>query len=67
MCSFKADNISSEELQDEARFTELLMMQEEIKTLPFGDVWEEYCRREGVGGNWFAEIKKYEQEVLFKR
>lgn len=55
------------ELQDEARFTELLMMQEEIKTLPFGDVWEEYCRREGVGGDWFAEIKKYEQEVLFKR
>lgn len=42
---------------------------EDIKTLPFGDVWDEYCRREGVPvcGEWFNEVKKYEQDVLSKR
>ena len=23
-------------------------MQEEVKTLPFGDIWAEYCARQGV-------------------
>ena len=44
-------------LQDEGRFTELLAMQEEIKTFPFTDVWVEYCRR----------IHAYTEEVLSKR
>ena len=35
-------------LQDEGRMTELMVWQEELKTYPFGDVWEEYLRREGV-------------------
>ena len=35
-------------LQDENRLTELMVLQEEMKTMPFGDVWEEYCVREGV-------------------
>lgn len=55
------------QLQDEARFTELMMLQEEVKTLPFGDIWKEYCRRAGVPENWFEEIEKYEKEVLLKR
>ncbi len=55
-------------LQDESRFTELLVMQEEVKTLPFGDVWDEYCSRCGVSSNdWFKEVKEYEKEVLSKR
>lgn len=42
---------------------------EELKTLPFGEVWDEYCRRNGVpvDGAWFEEVKKYEQNVLSKR
>ena len=46
--------------------TELMVMQEEIKTYPFGDVWNEYCERCGVltDGKWFEEIVKYEQDVL---
>lgn len=56
-------------LQDEAKFTELMALQEEIKTMPFGDIWKEYCRRCGVDGemSWFNEIEKYEKEVLLKR
>ncbi len=56
-------------LQDESRFTELMVKQEEAKMLPFADVWEEYCRQCGVtaGPEWFEEIKKYETEVLSKR
>ena len=57
-------------LQDENRLTELMVMQEEMKTAPFGDIWNEYCERCGVAGDassWFAEIRKYEEEVLLKR
>ena len=56
-------------LQDEAKFTELMVMQEEIKDLPFDEVWQEYCKRQNVVGDksWFDEIKKYEKEVLLKR
>jgi L-rhamnose isomerase len=57
-------------LQDEGNFTERLMLLEAVKTLPFGDIWEEYCRRQGVPANdeeWFAEVKQYEAEILKTR
>ena len=62
-------NAALKALQDENKLTELMMMQEEVKTLPFGDVWAEYCERCGVAGDksWFEEIKKYEADVLSKR
>ena len=62
-------NEALKKLQDENKLTELMMMQEEIKTLPFGDVWAEYCTRCGVAADksWFDEVVKYENEVLSKR
>lgn len=54
-------------LQDESRFTELMVLSEDMKTMPFGEVWEEYLRREGIAADYFAEIKKYENEVLSLR
>ena len=56
-------------LQDEARLTELMAVQETVKLLPLGDIWEEYCARQNVVSDkdFFAEIKKYEDEVLSKR
>ncbi|MGM9626097.1 MAG: L-rhamnose isomerase, partial [Eubacteriales bacterium] len=56
-------------LQDENRYTELMVMQEEMKTLPFGDIWTEYCASCGVAGDtaWFKEIEAYEKDVLLKR
>lgn len=57
------------ELQESNQLTKLLVLQEEIKTLPFGDIWEHYCETEGVPGDekWYSEVEKYETEVLAKR
>ena len=56
-------------LQDAGNFTELMMLQEEIKTYPFGDVWNQFCEMNGVpvGESWYQEVKNYEDTVLFKR
>jgi len=45
------------------------MLQEELKTYPFGAVWDRFCEMTGVPvrESWFEEIKKYEAEVLSKR
>lgn len=62
-------NTELKALQDENRLTELMLMQEEIKTLPFGDIWSEYCEQCGVktGKAWFDDIKAYEKDVLLNR
>ena len=62
-------NAGMKQLQDEGRFTELMVRQEELKTLPFGEVWDEYCRRCGVpeDGKWFDTVMAYERDVQSKR
>ena len=56
-------------LQDEGRFTELLVLQDELKTLPFGDVWDAYCRACGKPGDgeWMPDVKAYERAILKER
>lgn len=56
-------------LQDESRFTELMAVQEALKMMPYGDVWNRYCKECGVVGDFdmFAEVQKYEDMVLSKR
>ena len=54
-------------LQDENNFTEIMYLSEEMKTMPFGDVWDEFLTREDVPKNYLTEVKKYESEVLSKR
>ena len=54
-------------LQLENNFTELMCLQEEIKTAPFGDIWTEYLLREGVEIAYLPQIKEYEEKVLVKR
>lgn len=62
-------NETFKKLQDEGNFTKLMVVQEEMKTMPFGDVWAEYCRECGVSADlsWFKEIEEYEAAVLSKR
>lgn len=50
-------------------YTGRLAMQEEIKTLPFGPIWDYYCETKSVpvGEAWLAEIRKYEKEALSLR
>ena len=55
------------QLQSESNFTEIMYLQEEMKTAPFGDVWNEYLERENVASDYLSEVKKYEQKVLVKR
>ncbi|MBQ2676198.1 MAG: L-rhamnose isomerase [Clostridia bacterium] len=54
-------------LQDNNQLTELMVLSEEFKSLPFGDVWAEYLNRENVLADYLDEVKVYEQEVLSKR
>ena len=62
-------NQQLKELQDSNRFTELMAMQEELKTYPFGDVWDYFCEKNNVPvkGAWLDEVHRYEKEVLSKR
>ena len=62
-------NAKLKQLQDENKLTELMVAQEAAKVLPFGDVWNEYCERANVPTDCalYAEIEKYEKEVLSKR
>ena len=56
-------------LQDTGRFSKLMVLQEEMKTLPFGEIWDEYCRLCGkpADGEWFPQVEEYEKKVLVNR
>ena len=62
-------NAEMTKLQDEGNWTKLMVVQEELKTMPFGEIWDEYCRRCGkpADGEWFAQIEQYEADVQSKR
>ncbi len=55
--------------QEAQDYTDLLVGLEEIKTLPFGVIWAEFCRRANVpeDGAWLPEVRRYESDVLAKR
>ena len=57
------------ETEADGDFTSRLALQEELKTLPFGAVWEEFCARQEVptGLAWIGEVRSYEESVLSKR
>ncbi len=56
-------------LEQAGDYTARLAMLEEIRTLPFGAVWDYYCMSQGVpaGAAWLAEVKQYEKDVLANR
>jgi L-rhamnose isomerase len=56
-------------MEAEGDYTSRLAMMEELKTLPFGAVWDYYCTKSNVpaGDAWLAEVKTYEQNVLSRR
>lgn len=55
------------ELQNESNFTELMVISEEMKTAPLGDVWEEYLRRENIESDYLSKVSEYEKTVLEER
>jgi len=56
-------------IEAEGDFTGRLAILEELKTLPFGAVWDFYCLRNDVpvGVAWLDEVRTYEKNTLSKR
>ncbi len=50
-------------------FTTRLALLEELKTMPYGLVWDEYCSRQSVpvGMAWMESVRNYERGVLSAR
>jgi L-rhamnose isomerase len=50
-------------------FTRRLAISEELKSLPWGAVWDYYCLQKGVpaGLAWYEEVRQYEARVLSQR
>ena len=57
------------QMENAGDYTSRLAMLEELKTLPFGTVWDYYCRKQDVptGLDWLKEIKAYESRVTSLR
>ena len=56
------------ELQDTNQMSRKMVAMEDMKMLPIGDIWAEYCRQCGVpADNYYDEIENYEKEVLLAR
>lgn len=57
------------EEERKGNFGNRLALFEELKTLPFGSVWDKYVSDAGItaGAAWLDEIQKYETNVLKKR
>lgn len=60
-------NKKLKELQEQNRLTELMVISEDLKTAPMGDVWDEFLKRENTNDNYIDEVLKYEKEVLVNR
>lgn len=56
-------------IEGEGDYTSRLALVEELKTYPFGAVWDYYCEQMGVPVRdaWLADVKQYEKDVLSKR
>ena len=57
------------ERESSGDLTMRLALLEELKSLPFGAVWDYHCMTQGVpvGADWLNENKTYEREVLSRR
>ena len=56
------------ELELNMNYTKRLALLEELKSAPFGPVWDYFCEKNGVpvGEKWIAECEAYEKNVLSK-
>lgn len=56
-------------LELEGDYTSRLALVEELKSYPYGAIWDEFCERQNVPvrEEWLKIVKEYEKEVLLKR
>jgi L-rhamnose isomerase len=57
------------EYEEKGKYFQRLALLEELKSLPFGSVWDHFCLKNDVpvGVSWINEIEKYDEKVLRKR
>ncbi|HIJ74588.1 MAG TPA: L-rhamnose isomerase [Candidatus Hydrogenedentes bacterium] len=57
------------QLERDGDYSARLALLEELKSLPFGAVWDYYCAKQdvSVGPAWINEVRQYEADVLSKR
>lgn len=55
--------------EDQGQLFQRLALLEELKSLPFGDIWNYYCYKHNVpvGKDWINDVEEYEKTVLLKR
>jgi len=51
------------------QYFQRLAMLEDMKSMPWGEIWQEYCQRMKVPNDldWILEVEQYELDVLRKR
>jgi len=54
-----------QQMEIDGDYTSRLAMLEELKTLPFGAVWDYYCTKQDVppGQDWLKDVRGYENKV----
>jgi L-rhamnose isomerase len=62
-------NAYLKQLQDDGNYTERLAIIEELKTYPFGAIWDYYCEQMHVPvrEQWLQDVRQYEEQVLLHR
>ena len=60
---------SLRELECDGDLTGRLALMEDLKTMPFGAVWDFYCASKNVpvGHAWMNEVRRYEKRVMALR
>jgi len=56
-------------IEQDFNYTDRLVLLEELKTMPFGAVWDYYClsRLVPVGRSWLQAVKNYETKTFVSR
>ncbi len=67
LCALLMPNEELKTLQDENNFTKIMYLNEKLKTMPVGDIWEEYLARQGMQDDWFEEIEKFDNQIRKER
>lgn len=57
------------EYEEDNNYFARLALLEDLKTMPYSDVWQQYCEKSNVPGDgeWIKEAIAYEKAVLLKR
>lgn len=58
-----------QKVESEGKNAQRLALMEEMKSMPFGAVWDMLCLKAGVpvGSDWIADMEAYETEVVAQR